>query len=410
MAGRSGAGYACTVSYLALPSSRASWALLAGAVLAGACTFYTGQPNANPTPPASTAGTAGAGAITAGGNTSATGGDGSGSSASGGSAGDDDPSQAWVDATGSLTGKSISPGDVQFLSVKPNEDMIIAGLAGFGLWASNDGGEKWRGLGISGNSDPIINGVVSVVYDPDHPKVFWESGIYFGPAVFHTDDNGVTIKQLGDIIHTDSVSIDFTDPDRQTLLAGPHEKNRILFLSRDGGKNWDQIGDNLPEKSGYSSWPLVLDSQTFLVGLTNQIVRSADGGATWDVVSTSGGAGHPLQATDGSIYWCAEADGGVMRSTDQGLTWDRVVGANILHGQTLLELPDGRLASQNYNYVLVSADGGGAWQVASAPFPYRPAGLVYSRHQKAFYIFTDSQETKIPARSIVRYDWDYETN
>jgi len=319
------------------------------------------------------------------------------------------PDSPWVDATGSLTGKSTSPGDVQFLSSKPDRDMIIAGLAGFGLWASNDGGSNWRGLGISGNSDAIINGVVTVVYDPDHPKVFWESGIYFGAAVFRTDDNGVTTKQLGDITHTDSVSIDFTDPDRQTLLAGPHEKSRLLFLSRDGGQNWDEIGDNLPEKSGFSSWPLVLDSQTFLVGCSNQIARSVDGGATWDVVSTSGGAGRPLQTADGSIYWTAESDSGVMKSTDQGQTWNRVVGANLLHGQTLLELPDGRLASLNNNYVLVSPDGGETWKVASAPFPFPPHGLVYSRYQKAFYVYTDSQELQIPARSIVRYDWDYET-
>jgi len=411
MAGRPSAGYASCVPHFAYSSRWALCASLGATLLVEACTFYTGQPNGNPAPPTNTAGanggTAGSNAASAPGK----GGDGSigGTSQDAGSGGDATETIPWVDATGSLTGKSISPGDVQFLSAKPSEDMLIAGLAGFGLWASNDGGRKWRGLGTSGDSDAIINGVVTLVYDPDHPKVFWESGIYFGPALFRTDDNGVTTKQLGDVIHTDSVSVDFTDPDRQTLLAGPHEKTQILFLSRDGGQTWQQIGDNLPEKSGFSSWPLVLDSQTFLVGLTNQIVRSADGGATWDVVSTSGGAGHPLQASDGSIYWSAQADGGVMRSTDQGLTWNRVVGANILHGQTLLELPDGRLVGQNYDYVLVSPDGGDSWQVASAPFPFRPAGLVYSRHQKAFYIFTDSQETKIPARSIVRFDWDYET-
>jgi photosystem II stability/assembly factor-like uncharacterized protein len=380
-------------------------ASLLGALVAGGCTFYTGQP---PAPPPAGAGASAAtgGRSNSGGGASATGGDGA---ADAGDTGDGGPTLPdWVDATGNLTGKSVAAGDVQFLSAKPDENLLLAGVAGFGLWGSSDGGLTWSGLGLTGDSDPITNGATAIIYDPVHPKTFWEAGIY-GPAVYRTDDGGKTIKLLGSIAHTNYVSIDFTDKDRKTMLAGPHERTQALYLSTDSGTSWDSIGENLPDGSGYSSWPLVIDSQTFLAGCSNMIARSVDAGVSWDKVSSIGGSNIPAVAPDGTIYWGSDPDQGLMRSTDQGATWTRIVGAGVITSSVIFLLPDGRLVSRNKQYVLVSPDGGDTWQVASAPFPFIPQQLVYSAHEKAFFISADSQEPQIPAMSVLRYDWDYET-
>jgi photosystem II stability/assembly factor-like uncharacterized protein len=286
--------------------------------------------------------------------------------------------------------------------------MLIAGLAGFGLWASTDAGQTWTGLGQSGASDLITNGVNALVYDPDHQKTFWEAGIY-GPGVYRTDDDGVTITEQGTVAHVDLVAIDFTDPKRKTMLAGPHEKTQTAYLSSDGGTTWDTIGANLPMDAGFSSFPVVIDAQTFLLGCSNMIMRSADGGTTWDKVSSTGGYRAPLLASDGSIYWGTQGDLALMRSTDQGLTWTRVVAANVIHTATLLELPDKRLASINGQYVIVSADAGVTWKVATSPFPFQPAGLTYSMQQKAFFIWASTSAQVIPSGFILRYDWDYQT-
>jgi hypothetical protein len=153
---------------------------------------------------------------------------------------------------------------------------------------------------------------------------------------------------------------------------------------------------------------LVIDSQNFLLGVTNEILRSDDGGGSWTTVSKTGGYGPPVQTIDGSIYWLADGYSGVMSSKDNGLTWQRAVGAGIVAGP-LLALPDGNLASQTTTNLIVSRNQGATWTVVSTAFPFPPKGLTYSKVLKAFFIWTDSAEAEIPADSIARYDWDYET-
>lgn len=299
----------------------------------------------------------------------------------------------------------VASGNVFFLSAKPDEDLLIAGLSMSGLWASKDGGQTWAGLGDSGASDPLTNLETSIVYDPDHPKVFWESGIYFGNGVYRTDDNGVTIKGLGSVTHTEFVSVDFSDPKRRTLLAGGHEQVQTLYRSSDSGESWDSIGDAIPDETGFSSFPLVLDAETFLLGCSNQILRSVDAGATWETVSTEAGSGMPVQTPDGSIYWLAQFNGGLMRSEDLGLTWHRTIGPGIIGG-ALLGLPDGRLISRTEKFAVVSADQGVTWTVVTTEFPFNISGMVYSTQQKAFFVWRNSTDAGIPEDSIMRYDWD----
>src|SRR6185436_5943023 len=122
----------------------------------------------------------------------------------------------------------------------------------------------WTKLGSGGSTD-ITNGAVTVTFDPDHPETFWESGMY-GPAAYQTTDNGSSFTRLGTIEHVDVMSIDFSDADRKTLLAGAHEQKQKLYKSTDGGGTWNDIGMNMPAGSHFSSYPHIIDSQTFLVG------------------------------------------------------------------------------------------------------------------------------------------------
>lgn len=303
-----------------------------------------------------------------------------------------------------------------YLSAKPSEDMLIAGLSGYGLWASRDGGSTWQGLGQSGLSDLITNGVTSVVYDPAHSDVFWETGIYVGTAVYRTDDNGDAFKALG-LNHIEYLSVDFSDAKRRTLVAGVHETTKALSLSTDGGKTWDEtLGRNLPDECGFSTFPLVLDSKTFLLGCVTRIVKTTDQGASWKTVSLAGGCGVPVQTPDGNIYWVIDGDGGLMKSTDDGDTWRRVVGAGVIKSPitthrslpSLIALPDGRLAGITGDQLAVSGDDGKSWSAVGPKLPFNTLGLVYSSFQRAFYVYRDSVEPEIPDESIMRLPFDWE--
>ena len=312
----------------------------------------------------------------------------------------------WSDATGDLVGRTTS-GPITYVSIKPDEDKMIVGIEGFGLFASEDGGESYTGLGQSGSSDPITNLVTSIVYDPEDPDVFWEIGIYGASGgVYKTTDGGRTIRRLGDVTHVDLMGIDFTDPDRQTMVAGKHEALQAVYRTTDGGETWDDtFGMNMPAECGFSSFPLVVDADNIMVGCTNMIVRTLDGGATWDIVSTTGGDGAPLQASDGTLYWLNSS--GLLRSEDDGETWNRVLGASVLR-KVPIELPDGRLAAIGQARVLVSADRGESWESVSAELPYDPLGLAYSPHRKELLIWISVRQETIPPDSIMRYPWDHE--
>src|SRR5581483_11231730 len=134
------------------------------------------------------------------------------------------PGGAWTTAAGNLVGLQAECGNMSKLAVHPDEDMLIAGIAQKGLWATTDGGKSWKALGTSG--DPITNRTSAIVFDPANSKHWWESGIYNGSGVYFTSDDGASFHALGNAAHIDLVTIDFTDPDRKTLLGGGHEQSR----------------------------------------------------------------------------------------------------------------------------------------------------------------------------------------
>ena len=223
------------------------------------------------------------------------------------------PASTWVNATGNLANMASECGNLGLISAQPCSNRVIAGIAKKGLWQTVDGGKTWTALGTGAGSAVITNRISAIVYDPMDPKIFWESGIYNGGGIYKTVDSGTTFEQLGDITHCDSVSVDLSDPERKTLIAGTHENNTPLHYSKDGGKVWSNIANALP--AGYCTATLALSATNFLVACADNIMRTTNAGAQWDVAAGSkGGVFQPLLASDGAIYWPGTS-GGVQKST-----------------------------------------------------------------------------------------------
>ena len=363
------------------------------------------------------AATAGVGGASAGKGGSAAGGKGgagaAGKGGAGASGGAGLPASAWVNATDNLAGMQSECGNLTLLSATPNSKTIIAGVAKGGLFASDDGG-SWTPLGTGAGSAVITNRPSSIVYDPDDEKTFWESGIYNGGGVYKTTDAGQTFAQLGDIGHNDLVSVDFSDPQRKTLLVGGHEQKQTLYLSTDGGMGFTQIGGALPSGSHFSSAPLVLDSKTFLLGAcgygdgTCGVFRSVDAGQQWEQVSDLAVAARPLWAADDSIYWSTIYDSGMARGTDQGTAWTKP--ADNLVTSYPVELPDGRILTLRGDHVVVSADQGVTWDQVGDPLPFKASGVTYSVQGKKLYVWHwDCGDIVLPD-AIASAGFDYTQN
>jgi photosystem II stability/assembly factor-like uncharacterized protein len=321
------------------------------------------------------------------------------------------PPSNWKNVTGSLANMASECGTLTMVSAKPGSNMVIAGIAKMGLWATTNGGTTWAQLG---NSNIIPNRPSSIVYDPDHPDVIWESGIYNGKGIFRSDDAGMTWKQLGTIDHNDGVSVDFTDPDRKTLLAGSHETARKVWLSVDAGATWKDIGMNLPANTNHSSQPLVMSAQNFFMGVCGYlqgadcgVYASKDGGTTWTRASTLTVAGHPLVTKDKtSIYWTMIWDGGIGKSGDAGATWAKLGTPS--KTDTPFELPDGRILTMNAGgQIVASADQGKTWKPIGTAPPFKPESFTYSVETKTIFVSHSSCNNNVPTDAIASSGFDY---
>ena len=179
----------------------------------------------------------------------------------------------WVNVTSNLAGMTSECGNMTYVSAKPNEDLVIAGIALQGLWGSTDGGTSWHQLGSGGGSAKITNRPGSIIYDPARPNVFWQSGIYNGNGIYRTDNNGKVFRALGSIGHNDTVSVDFTDLNRRTLLAGGHEQRQTVYRSQDGGNTWTNVGVESSGRHGLLQLSVGDQSQDIFCRLLFQLGR-----------------------------------------------------------------------------------------------------------------------------------------
>lgn len=300
---------------------------------------------------------------------------------------------SWTNATGNMANMPSECGNVQLLSAVPGQDKVIAGVSARGLYATTNGGQTWTAMGTGAGSAAIQQRPYWIVYDPLDANTFWVAGNWGSGGVYKTTNGGNTFQQLGTINHLDYISVDFTDPARQTLLAGPHEAAHRVYKSTNGGQTWTDIGGTLPSNMSFSTHPHIINANTYIVNGMDSwgggeigIWRTTNGGTSWQKVSNLGPAQAPLITSTGAIYWAAS--GGLAKSTDSGQTWT-LVGSNLYGNSHPIELPDGRIVAGSGSNLVVTANGGTTWTPfgANLPFGLQDRGVTYNPSRNAFFIW-----------------------
>lgn len=315
---------------------------------------------------------------------------------------------AWKNAAGDLNPGDWSKGGIWKLAAWPGKDEIVASMRSQGLFSTKDGGATWKRMGEPGKTSPAKAGqAVQFVFDPKNKDTFWTSGMY-GYGVWVTTDGGATFSPLGKFPnnHAEGIAVDFTDPERKTLLVGLHEQVNSLHKSVDGGKTWVKIGDKIPPETNFTHDPIIVDSKTFLIDcggwkkdVKSGIFRSTDAGETWTEVSNLGPWSNPVVTTKGDIFWNTLWEYPLIVSRDKGLTWEKVGGP--VRGR-ISELPGGRLVGLGGSQVYLSKDDGKTWAPIGEPVPFKPIGIVYNDVRKALYVW---QNAKAPTPDMVMC-WD----
>ena len=276
-----------------------------------------------------------------------------------------DPGVSLVgDVSAALEWRCIGPhrgGRVVAVAGHPNDSNIFYfGACAGGVWKTIDGGTYWENI-----SDGFFNtaavGAIAVA-DSDPNVIYAGMGescirvdVSHGDGVYKSTDGGQTWTNLGliDTRHIARIRVHPEKPDLVYVAALGHaygpNKQRGVFRSSDGGKEWEQILFK-SEKAG--AIDLCMDAVNPRVlyasiweghrkfweissgGPDSGLYKSIDGGDTWVELTDNPGMPNGIKgrigvaaspAKSGRVWALVEAEeGGLFRSDDGGETWEKL--------------------------------------------------------------------------------------
>jgi photosystem II stability/assembly factor-like uncharacterized protein len=325
---------------------------------------------------------------------------------------------SWSEISVVSSGAMIST--VKAVAAAPGINKLIAASgSGFGtarIWSSIDNGASWQEIGLgTGTQAPLLQ-PLGILFDRLNSDTFWVFGNFANPpsgGLVKTTNGGNTFTGTRSD-EVEGVGVDFSDPLRKLVVIGVHERAQKVWKATDGGvdtNSWMNIGANLPAGTAYSSYPLVIDANTYLIGCsftipygtgstgptgsnaTTGIYRTTNGGANWSPVSTRAVYGTPL-VSNGKIYWpyfdYILNSGGILYSADNGQTWTERTTSSLLYAAGIIQLASGKFASMNTNRkVVISPDAStGTWTEIGNQCPIgNPSGLTFNSATNTFVAY-----------------------
>jgi hypothetical protein len=167
----------------------------------------------------------------------------------------------WNPGVGRITSIAIDPSD---------ENHIIVGSPGGGVWKTTDGTATWSAL-----TDNLSNiRVYALTIDPTNPNVY-----YWGSSngiIFKSSDAGATWNELADTGNGDVNKI-LINPSNPNQLFCSTEYSGV-FQSTDGGATWEKI--HASSSRGYDIEFKPGDTSTIYAS-GNLFFKSTDGGLTF---------------------------------------------------------------------------------------------------------------------------------
>lgn len=244
------------------------------------------------------------------------------------------------------------------LAVKPdNEDVVLAGFAGGGIFKSTDGTLNWYPV-FDENMELAIG---DITFDPSNPNVVYAgtgdpnvpSIVFNGDGIYKSMDAGESWQRL-DNSPSGIISKVLVHPGNSAVLwaaamGNPYirDNHRGIYKSTDGGNSWQQVlfvsnqtgaSDLVQSPSDpmilYASfWDRIRNNQESVVyGPNAKVYKSSDGGETWTQLGgglptgVMGRTGLAVSYTNPDKVYAVYIDslntpGGLYKSVDGGTSW-----------------------------------------------------------------------------------------
>lgn len=245
--------------------------------------------------------------------------------------------------------------------VESDPRIIYVATASGGLWKTINNGVTWKPI----FDNQTTSSIGDVTVAPSDPDVVWvgtgepnnRQSSSWGNGVFKSTDGGKTWKNLGlcDTHHIGRIAIHLVNPDIVYVAALGHlwgaNKERGLFRTMDGGKTWVNT-KFIDENTGFVDVAMDPENPSILYAAAYQrrrrgwgfygggpgsgLYKTSDGGETWERLKNglpSGNIGrigvNIYRSNPDIVYAIVEhKEGGVFRSEDKGLSWEKMSSIN----------------------------------------------------------------------------------
>ncbi len=245
------------------------------------------------------------------------------------------------------------PGKTAGVAVDAATGDVLMVVPDQGIWKSADHGKSFErvdGGHVSGRCESGF----ALDADPAGKRLM--CFMIYGSSA-GTPDGGKTWN-ASRVTHLDFGAVDWQSGGK-CLLALRHESDGQLCYSNDEGQSWTNLDHGFVAVG-------IFDQHTLVGSRGKGLVRSEDGGKTWQQVSEVDPAGRVMRVHQGIGYWTTER--GLLVSHDRGQTWD-------VEGSTVSAVY-GPMFGRNRQHLVVvgkqgfqeTLDGGKTWQVV-APLP-----------------------------------------
>ncbi|HET7152192.1 MAG TPA: T9SS type A sorting domain-containing protein, partial [Candidatus Kapabacteria bacterium] len=281
--------------------------------------------------------------------------------------------------------------DTNFIRANPYPTTSIAidnfshpciGTNGDGIYKSSDNGNNWDTIGCP-QLEYFSSSNSSYGYYAENTLEYTPNGYLFigsGLGIYRSTDLGVSWQ-------TENDSLTFSQQEQHGMATGVANITQIgmdtnsgimfatsmganlefvigngVFRSKDTGRTWNYIPLNA------FCYSLALDNNGHVFvgtadGNSGRVYRSTDRGMTWNYILLSNKVNVDALVTNrnGDVFaGTGDADSGIYRSLDNGLTW-QVVGLKGIKINTLAINFNQHIYAGTYNGVFRSTDNGDTW-------------------------------------------------
>ncbi len=174
-----------------------------------------------------------------------------------------------------------------------------------GLLESTDSGRNWDPISLLGEADfHVLRSAGERVYGYDASN----------DRLLVSGDAGRTWEEVERPAPLLDLAADPNDS-QHVVAAGVSDLSQGLYESRDGGRSWVSVGDQV----GLLAWPTT--DRLFLVDGGGDVFLNSNGGGRFERRGSVGGQPAAFLGQGADELFVALHDGTIKRSTDGGATW-----------------------------------------------------------------------------------------